>query len=228
MMNEYILPKLHPDLLPCLKDDEIHHPLLEIEGGVCPALYQRINQVYEYKQRTVDLIEQPNEWQSYLPHLPITDRQIEFVKNEYMRDDPAYFRIIGNIWTDFEILSCSSSWLELLLHFEPLRYPTQKLSLNVIHMMTDVEQQQLAELPDQFTVYRGHEDRCLHGISWTMDRKIAMQYAIGMNGNRSISTGIVMKKSVIAVIDRWAEAEIIVPTNLVFDIDTQSIQKEPI
>jgi hypothetical protein len=164
MMNEYILPKLHPDLLPFLNDDEINHPLLEIEGGVCPALYQRINQVYEYKQRAVDLIAQPNEWQSYLPHLPITDRQIEFVKNEYMRDDPAYFRIVGNIWTDFEILSCSSSWLELLLHFEPLRYLTQKLSLNVIHMMTDVEQQ-LAELPAQFTVYRGHDDRAITDTS---------------------------------------------------------------
>jgi hypothetical protein len=225
MMTEYILPKLHPDLLPYLEDDEIHHPLLEIEGGVYPALYQRINQVYEYKKRTVDRLEQPNEWQSYLPHLSVIDRQIEFVKNEYMREDPEYFRIVGKIWTDFEILACTSSWLELLLHSEPLRYPNRKLSINVIHMMTDIERQQLAKLPDQFIVYRGHEDRCLQGISWTIDRKIAMQYAIGLNGNRSISTGTVMKRSVIAVIDRWAESEIIVPTNLVFDINTQSVKK---
>ena len=42
-MNKYTLPKLHSDLLSYLKDDEIHHPLLELEGGADPAFYQRIN-----------------------------------------------------------------------------------------------------------------------------------------------------------------------------------------
>jgi hypothetical protein len=227
MMNEYILPKLHPDLLHCLKDDEIHHPLLEIEVGVYPALYQRINQVYEYKKRTVNLPKLPNEWQSYLPHLSISNRQRQFFTNEYTREDPEYFRMIGQIWTDFETFGQPSSFLEMTLNLSSVP-PNKLLSPNVIHLMTIPEQENLDRLPDRFTVYRGHDDRLLHGISWTTDRNIAMQYAIGLNGDRSISTGTVMKKSVIAVIDRWAESEVIVPTNLVCNIDTQSVKKSKI
>jgi hypothetical protein len=220
-VNEYIPPLLHPDLQPYLQGDELYHPLLEIDGGVCPALYRRVNQIYKYKKRRPTNPEPLNEWQSYLPHLSSIDRQVEFIKHEFGREDPEYFQIVGQIWTDFEILGCSSSWLELLLNFEPLRQPERKLSPNVIHMMTSSEREKLAQLPDRFTVYRGHHDRLLHGISWTIDRNIALEYAIGAYGERSISTGTVMKTSVIAVIDRWGESEIIVPTNFISDIETK-------
>lgn len=225
IVHEYIQPLLHPDLQPYLQGDELYHPLLEIDGGVWPALYRRVNQIYEYKKRTLNNPEPLNEWQSYLPHLSSADRQIELIKSEFGREDPEYFRIVGQIWTDFETLGCTSSWLELLLNFEPLRQPARKLSPNVIHMMTGSEREKFAQLPDRFTVYRGHHDRLLHGISWTLDRNIALEYAIGAFGERSISTGTVMKSSVIAVIDRWGESEIIVPTNFVNDINTQSVSR---
>jgi hypothetical protein len=224
-VNEYTPPLLHPDLQPYLQGDELYHPLLEIDGGVCPALYRRINQMYEYKQRTVTNPEPLNEWQSYLPDLSSIERRIEFLKSEFGREDPEYFQIVGQIWTDFELLGCTSSWLELLLNIEPLRQPDLKLPANVIHMMTSSEQEKFTQLPDRFTVYRGHHDRLLHGISWTIDRKIALEYAIGSHGERSISTGTAMKSSVIAVIDRWGESEIIVPTNFLSDIDTQSVSR---
>jgi hypothetical protein len=219
----YTLPQLHLDLQPYLEQDELSHPLLTIDGGVWPALYQRINQVYEYKQRTASNPEPPNEWQSYLPHLSVAERQIEFIKHEYGREDPEYFKIVGQIWTDFEILGCTSSGLELLLNFEPLRQPDRKFSPNLIHMMTELEQENIDRLPDRFTVYRGHHDRLLHGMSWTIDRDIALQYAIGCPGDRSISTGTAIKTSVIAFIDRWSESEIIIPSNFVRDISTQRV-----
>jgi hypothetical protein len=221
-MNEYILPKLHPDLLPYLNNDEIIHPLLKIEGGVYPAFYQRINQVYEYKKRTSENPVQPNEWQSYLPHLSINDRIKEFLTHEYMREDPEYFQIVGQIWTDFETLGQTSGLLEMMIRLSPIDR-NKTLSPNIIHLMTSLELEKFTELRDRFTVYRGHENRLLHGISWTMDRNIAMQYAVGWHGNRSISTGTVMKKSVIAFIDRWDEAEIIVPTHLISHIETQCV-----
>ena len=87
--------------------------------------------------------------------------------------------------------------------------------------MTIAEQEKFTQLPDRFTVYRGHHDRLRHGISWTIDRNIALQYTL--DTHRSISTGTVMKTSVIAFIDRWGESEIIVPTNFVRDIETISV-----
>jgi hypothetical protein len=49
-----------------------------------------------------------------------------------------------------------------------------------------------------------------------------MQYAIGFGAPRLISTGMVSKRSVIAVIDRWADAEILVPTQSLRNIETQT------
>jgi hypothetical protein len=219
----YTLPQLHLDLQPYLEQDELSHPLLTIDGGVWPALYQRINQVYQYKQRTDSNPELPNEWQSYLPHLAMAERQIEFIKHEFEREDPEYFKIVGQIWTDYEILGCTSSLLELLLKIEPFHQPNRTLSANIIHMMTESEQAKFARLPDRFTVYRGHDNRLLQGISWTIDRDIALQYAMGLLGERSISTGTAIKASVIAFIDRWFESEIIVPSNFVREISTQHV-----
>jgi hypothetical protein len=68
-----------------------------------------------------------------------------------------------------------------------------------------------------------YHPRLLNGFSWTIDRQIAFQYAFGLCAPRSISTGTVSKKSVVAYIDRWNESEILVLTRFVRDIDTRSI-----
>jgi hypothetical protein len=219
-MSEYILPQLHPDLQPYLKDGELHHPLVHLEFNI-PALYQRVNQLYEYKKRTISHPEPPNEWALYLPHLSESDRHIQFITREICRQDPEYFRIIGQIWTSFETLGQASCFLEMMLGLEPFQRD-RPLSPNVVHMMTELERQKLAQLPDEFRVYRGHHPRLLNGMSWTIDRNIALQYAVGRYEDFPISTGIVSKGSVIAFIDRWSESEIIVQTRLVRDIDTQS------
>lgn len=220
-MNNYILPKLHPDLKPYLQGDELHHPLLQLEGGVWPALYQRINQCYQHKIQQLQSTRLPNEWESYLQDLSHSDRQIEFIKNELGRQDPEYFRIVGQIWTDIEVFGCTSSVLESLLTLHPFS-SERSLSSNVIHMMTISEQEEFAKLPDEFTVYRGHHPRLLNGLSWTLDKNIALQYALGFQEKRNISTGIVSKTDVVAYIDRWSENEIIVPTKLVRDIRTKA------
>jgi hypothetical protein len=223
-MNEYTLPQLHPDLQPYLQNGELHHPLVHLEYDI-PALYQRINQFYEYKKQQISAPEPPNEWALYLPHLSDFDRYLQFVTKEIYRQDPEYFRIIGQIWTSFETLGQTSSFLEMMLGLEPFQ-SSQPPSPNVVHLMTEVERQKLSQLPDEFTICRGHHPRLLNGISWTIDRNIALQYAIGCNDDdRHISTGTVSKKLVIAFIDRWAESEIIVPTRLVRDIDTQSTKR---
>jgi hypothetical protein len=81
-----------------------------------------------------------------------------------MREDPEYFRIVGQIWTDLETIGCTSSFIGTILsvgHFSLNR----SLSPNVIYLMTTSEREKLDRLPDRFTVYRGHDDRLLQGIS---------------------------------------------------------------
>jgi hypothetical protein len=220
-INKFKLPELHSDLRNYLQGDELCHPLIQVEGLI-PALYRRANQVYKQRQQQISKHEpQPqNEWARYLPHLSLTERQIQFIINESGKQDPAYFRTIGQIWTAPEPLGCTSGFLELLLGIHPSK-PTQTFSPNVLHIMTLAEQQQLAKLPEKLTVYRGHHERLLNGISWTMNCNIALQYAVGWPEHRFISVGIVNKSSVIALIDRWSETEILAPTSAVQDIVTQ-------
>jgi hypothetical protein len=131
-----------------------------------------------------------------------SDCLLEVIKNEYIRTDSVYFKIVGQILTDHELLGQTSSTLEVLLGIERFSGNRDR-SPNIIYMMTEVEQKSLANLPDEFRIYRGHHERLLNEISWTLDMNVAGQYAIGWEEERKISTGIVSKQDVIAFIDRW-------------------------
>ncbi|HEY9827355.1 MAG TPA: hypothetical protein V6D19_18095 [Stenomitos sp.] len=204
-----------------MHEDELHHPLVHLDGGVHPRLYKRINRLYSYKIEQSIKRSSPNEWQSFLPYLPCCERVSEFLKQEIKRtdfpgEDPQYFRLLGQIWTDPECLGQSSSFLELMLGL----IDHQPLSENVHHMMTPTEKDKLSKLPEEFIVFRGHAEPLLCGISWTINLDIALQYAIGSPFISSISIGTARKSNVIACIDRWDEEEIIIPSELVEDIKT--------
>jgi hypothetical protein len=224
IVSNYILPKLHIDLQPYLYRDELRHPLVSLDGGVYPRLYKRINKLYFYKIEQFAKYSSPNEWQSFLPNLPIYERISEFVRQELERTDfpretPQYFQLIGQIWTDPECLGQSSSFLELMLGI----IDRQLTSGNVHNMMTPTEKDKLAEFPSEFIVFRGHAEPLLRGISWTINLDIALQYAIGSPHKSLISIGTVKKSEVIAFIDRWDEDEIIIPSGLVDNIKTFKI-----
>ena len=224
MNNKFSQIQLNPELQPYLDLDEgtISHPIYWCEF-VHPAIYHRINLVYESKKQEINRSPSlPNEWESSLTHLSPSDRLLEVIRNEYLhlRTDPAYFKIVGQIWTDPKLLAHTSSTLELLLGIEKFS-GNRNRSPNVIYMMTEVERRKLIDLPDEIRIYRGHHERLLNEISWTLDLNIAGQYAVGSEGKRQISTGIVSKQEVIAFVDRWQESEIIVPARMVRNIETQ-------
>jgi hypothetical protein len=222
MNNKFSRIQLHPELQPYLDRNEqtIEHPIYSCECAH-PSIYHRINLIYESKKQKNDRPSSlPNEWESYLPHLSPRDRLLEVFKNEYMRTDPTYFKIVGQIWTDRELVGQTSSTLEVLLGIE--RFSGNRArSPNIIHMMTEVERQKLADLPDEFRIYRGHDERLLNEISWTLNLNVAGQYAVGWEEEHKISTGTVRKQDVIAFVDRWQESEIIVPPRVVRNIEIQ-------
>jgi hypothetical protein len=217
----YSLPNLHPDLQPYLLEDELHHPLVSLEGGVYPRLYQRINKLYAYKKEQSIKCLPPNAWQAYLPHLSVHERFMYFIKEElesrdFSKETPEYFQLIGQIWTDPELFGQPSFFLELRLGI----FDHRPLSEHAHHIMTPTEQAKLSELPNEFIVFRGHAERLLYGMSWTVNCDIALQYAIGNPLKSLISIGTVKKSEVIAFIDRWDEDEIIVPSSVVNNIKT--------
>jgi hypothetical protein len=221
LVDRYVLPQLHPDLQPYVDRDELHHPLLDLDGGVYPRIYGRINKLYARRiERSIGSFI-PTEWDSLFSHLKDSERIEAFTRQEMQRSDfpantPEYFKIIGQIWTDPECLAMTSSFLELMLGIMHGR----SIDPNVCEMMTPIERDKLSQLPTEFTVFRGHADSLLNGISWTTNINIALQYAIGSPLKSSISIGTANKSAVLAVIDRWDEDEIIIPSSSIEKIDT--------
>lgn len=223
-IQNYSLPKLHPDLQPYLRGDELQHPLVSLDGGVYPRNYGRINQLYAYKQQQSRRSRPPNRWQSYHPDLPPFERLIKFELEEYEKPDfpirnPSYYQVLGQIWTDPEMLGPSSSFLVFMLGIM-FGIP---LSQHVHHLMTPSEQQKLAGLPPTLQVCRGHDDRLQGGISWTLNLDVALLYAVGCPTQASVSVGTVKRSKVIAFIDRCDEDEVLIPTRSVSHIETYSV-----
>ncbi|MGR3274865.1 hypothetical protein ACSYAD_07100 [Acaryochloris marina NIES-2412] len=226
VLQTYRLPSLHPDLQPYQFKDELHHSLMNYECGVYPRVYERINKIYQYRKTKAARKLEPSLWQSYYPHLDVTERLHkliieEMAKPDFPQRDPDFFKLLGQIWTDKDTESWgqSSSFLELLLGIAD----GMPLSKHAHHMMTSTEQDKLAELPDELTVFRGHVHPLLQGISWTLKLDVALLFAVGNPLQSSVSVGTVQKSDVIALIDRWDEDELIVLTRDVYEIETHPI-----
>ncbi|UJB70988.1 hypothetical protein HRE53_08145 [Acaryochloris sp. 'Moss Beach'] len=226
VLPTYRLPNLHPDLQPYQFEDELHHPLLNYECGVYPRVYGRINTIYQYRKTKAASKLEPNLWQSYYPHLDVTERLHKFIieemaKPDFPKRDPDFFKLLSQIWTDkdTEAWGQSSGFLELLLGIAD----GMPLSKHARHMMTSTEQDKLAALPDELTVFRGHAHPLLQGISWTLKLDVALLFAVGNPLQSSVSIGTVQKSDVIALIDRWDEDELIVLTRDVYEVETHPI-----
>lgn len=224
VLQTYRLPSLHPDLQPYLSEKGLHHPLVHFEWAISPRLHARLNKIYQYRKTSAARKLEPNLWQSFYPDLDLFERLHNFYfeeldKPDFPQRDPKYFEMLGQIWTNPESLGQSSSFLELTLG-TMVGLP---LSKHVHHMMTSAEQKKLTVLPKELTVFRGHDHPLLHGISWTLNLDIALQFAVGSPHQSSVSIGTVQKSDVIALIDRWDEDELIVLTRDVYDIETYPI-----
>jgi hypothetical protein len=210
-MPDYTSPQLHPDLARFRDGTIINHPLVHFEH-VSPAFYSRLNQLYEHHLQQQLGEYTPNEWDQFQSDMPPLDRLMHLIQTTHPKDDAGYYRMVGQIWTAPELLSNSSSTLSMLI------VPSHA---NLACLMTESERAVLGGLPETIKVYRGHNAQLRDGYSWTLNRGVALQWAVGLPYNDSISTGKVATKRIIAYIDRRSEEEIIVSTEDVTDIDTR-------
>ena len=225
-ITNFQLPVLHPELRPYVDEDELHHPLLHLDGGVFPGLYNRINKLFAFKNGLFARHDSGYEWGKFYPDFPIYDRirkfhKIELQRSDFPRQTPEYFRLLGDIWTDLELLGQTSNFLETFMGIDLHKCQSN----NVQYMMTEAERAILTNLPDELVIYRGHYERLKHGISWTINPEVALQYALGTPLGNEVSVGTVSKTLVMAYIDRWDEGEIIVAPNLVNIIETIKLRE---
>ncbi len=226
---------LRHELKQHLIGQSLRHPLLQFEC-VDPRLYSRLNHLFEYRLRKGQgLNREFNDWNRLWPDLSSYDKlgwlleQLLEERFGYPKGQDGYHQLIGQVWTDPELLTCNSDTLTCLFRF---RLPT---SPN-FHFMVEDERNCFAELPDQLQVFRGHFSELEYGNCWTLNPNVAIDWACRSDtGIRTpplspenqfttpiVTVGRVCKSQIVAYVNRRHEDEILV--NPEFVRDRQSYQ----
>ncbi|KUF12399.1 hypothetical protein [Pseudoponticoccus marisrubri] len=83
-----------------------------------------------------------------------------------------FWRLIAEEWTGFDAIP--HGWFHLLFHrMRP--YLTNDV-------MRPEDSAAFNALPEEFTIYRGTDAEALPGLSWTLDRQTALEFARGHRG----------------------------------------------
>lgn len=236
-------PSLHPDLQRYLVGDVLGHPLLSYDY-VDARLYSRLNQLYEYRsgRRT----RSPNEWDRLRPDLSPFDRT-RWYSDEVMngrlplnRPDALHDhdRLVGQIWTDPELVTLSSDSFLTLHHCVSRGAVTGPCDA----MMTEGERRFLADLPDRVRVFRGHVPVIENRPSWTLNPIVALAWSTRSNLESPtcqppsnsveyqffapiVTVGTIEKSRIVAYFNRRREDEILTSHENVIDRQSYEVMR---
>jgi hypothetical protein len=201
---------LHPDLVPYLENTKIglalRHPLVY---GIfyTPQMNAMYNKQYKAKLEYIEKSLQEKNYSSYLWMHERPYRMQKFVEIIHEVSDNEYWELLASIWIDSENLWQYHFTLGNLLNNK--RPGREK-------MMDSTEVEFLQKLPDEFTIYRGHQGINRLGYSWSLSYFKAKWFSQRFNSKKAaVVSALVQKKDVIAVLLGRGEFEIICePLNL--------------
>lgn len=217
---------LHEDLLPYIENTStigpvIRHPLY-YELFYHPQRNAVINRGYLAKK---SYVEKKLKEKNYTGVLVLYERPYRLEKFCQFRNeltDEQYWDTLAWIWTDSENLWQYGPILGMLLNSD--RPQKEK-------MMTEDEANFLANLPEEFTIYRGHHGHNKSGYSWTLSYTRALWFARRWEGNykkQGVLKATVKKTDVIALLMNRKELEIVVdPSRLTKVKSIKNKKKRP-
>ncbi len=213
--------RLLPELQKHLVGNHLQHPLLHFENAD-PGLSARLNRLYELRLHSKSANENsPNEWERLRPDLASLDRLNWYLQKIADEDLPTDYQLAGQIWSDPELLSNTCDVLARLFNGHLPSFP-------IASFMVARERQQLAELPDEIQVFRGHVPVLEQHSSWTLNPVVALDWAcrrVAQGGIPNVESftdterqfwmpvvtiGTVKKSQIMAFVDRRGEDEILV------------------
>lgn len=147
-------------------------------------------------------------------------KQIDVIEQELKSKDLKYFlgrrdifQIIRDAW------SFSSNYLIEKIGFDLLM---QLIKMYYYEIMDDSEMEYIEDLDDTLTIYRGESYSrvlCYPGVSWTLNRDIAITYATNRNG--CVMQGKINKNNIICLF--FDEMEVLIEPGTVMSIDKINI-----
>ena len=113
--------------------------------------------------------------------------------------------MLAEVWTDSEnIWQNYSGWEDLWNSSRSAKKSA----------MSDEARRAFDLLPDEITIYRGSHDYNVHGLSWTLSRKKAEEFAERFEGNH-FTTALAKKCDAHALFDRRDETELVTDKYLI-------------
>lgn len=208
--------ELHPDLQDYVETDGqwpmIRHPLCY----AVPYIEHHnalLNQSYLSKVAAIQKARFSKDYSHYIWLHERPWRLTAFLDICHEMSDDEYFPLLGQVWIDSEnIHQMFDEWCQLLQdNYEGARYMGSEDDIAV-----------LDSLPDEVTIYRGFtHNGGEKGLSWTLDRKMALFFARRFGASSRIATGRIAKDKILAYLSGRGEAEIIA-----FYSDVQDVRIE--
>lgn len=195
---------LHPDLASCIENCSfgqcLKHPLV-IGLFYHPGMNAMYNAQYKAKLEYIEKAKSSKNWSSFIWMHERPYRLEKFAEVEGELSDQEYWELLGNIWSDSENLWQYGSVLGWFINKDR---PGRDA------MMDEKEKELLAKLPDEFTIYRGHQTKNRLGYSWTLSYWRAKWFAerFGQKGQGVVRAKI-KKEHVVAVLLGRNEFEIV-------------------
>jgi len=153
---------LHPDLVPWIENTSfgqcLKHPLI-IGLFYHEGMNAMYNAQYKAKLEYIERAKTQKNWSSYIWIHERPYRLEKFSEIEGELSDQEYWELLGSIWSDSENLWQYGSILGWFINKDR---PGREA------MMDEHEKEFLAKLPDEFTIYRGHQTKNRLGYSWTL------------------------------------------------------------
>lgn len=214
--------ELHPDLIPWLEKSSfgrsLKHPLI-FDILYSPQMNAILNAGYKQKKKSCEEALEKGDFSYYIWLHERPYRMQTFFELAARIPDKEYWQLLGSIWSDSENLWQYQEMLPYLLNMK---------KDGKENIMDEEEKQLLANLPDEITIYRGHQYINRLGYSWTLSYLKAKWFAQRFQKKRNnVSIGIINKKDVIALITGRGEFEVICNHKNVKNIKNFTQEKRP-
>jgi len=195
----------------------LKHPLVFGVPYNC-TLAPHYNDQLRYKKAAVQAAIDRAEWGSYIALHERPYRLHAFVEISYELDDPTYWEMVGDWWTDSENIHQNfDDWLDL--------WSADRLDRDLA--MDEEERAALAAMPEVLTIYRGYQHSASKlGMSWTLDQQRAEWFAqrFRRSGHDAwVATAKVYLTDVLAYFTGRGEAEIVVLPDDLFDVSSEKV-----
>jgi len=155
------------------RQHKLNHPLLSRDVDDlddCGSIHEEIDK----KVQKFEEVIAEERWRDAIYCHDERYRVRAFCEHAHLLPDQDYWEVLGDLYREYqEDERLPDAFPEVLIFQHLLRSPRPGRQ----HLMQAVDRSMFNRLPDSFTVYRGFARGDGSGISWTLDRRVAVFFA---------------------------------------------------